>query len=405
MSKRNQKRMILLGTGMGDNVSYDLRDEFTDTLAAGSVDGTSAMPGPGTRTVVDTNNKISVGSGVLDFASGVALNDGLWLDAVTRTTGRLMIASLNITSGGIETGWDSNQTGYAAPVFQLYSNVIKVNFSTVVSVGLYTNSTDYLFCVILRASGNYFLIKGGEYATWTLLYKSDTNNTASLYPTVKDVTGNFIGTADFIRIPTALWLPTPVAYDTFTRSNGAIGVSETAGPDGQLVGSRTWSAKLGTWTVASNAAVCSVLSGSSDGIATVSDSSNTDVLIGANLTRAGDDVGLVVRWADANNYIYALHNGTNAQLIKVVAGTPTTLINTAATYSAGARMCVRMMGTAARLYYNDALIGAQQTISDAGLQTGTNHGLYSTNTGNTFDNFELFPANSSYDGFLNQVTA
>jgi len=184
-----------------------------------------------------------------------------------------------------------------------------------------------------------------------------------------------------------------------------IGNSETTGPDSQTVTARAWSAKLGTWTIASNAAVCSVLSGSSDGIATVSDSSNTDVFIGANLTRAGNDVGLVVRWADANNYIYALHNGTNAQLIKVVGGTPTTLINTAAAYSAGAKMWVHMMGTACRLYYNNALVGSQQTISDAGLQTGTNHGLYSTNTGNTFDNFELFPANSSYDGFLNQVTA
>lgn len=40
---------------------YLLRDEFTDTLAAGSVDGTPAVPGPGTRSVTDTGNNISVG--------------------------------------------------------------------------------------------------------------------------------------------------------------------------------------------------------------------------------------------------------------------------------------------------------------------------------------------------------
>ena len=34
---------------------YDLRDDFTDTLAAGSVNGTPATPGPGTRAVTDTD--------------------------------------------------------------------------------------------------------------------------------------------------------------------------------------------------------------------------------------------------------------------------------------------------------------------------------------------------------------
>ena len=51
---------------------------------------------------------------------------------------------------------------------------------------------------------------------------------------------------------------------------------------------------------------------------------------------------------------------------------------------------VAMDGTAARLYYNKSLVGAQQTISDAGLQTGQAHGLYSTDILATLDGFVVW---------------
>ena len=46
-------------------VSYLLRDEFTSALAAGSVNGTAAEPGPGTRAVTDANSKLSITGGAL----------------------------------------------------------------------------------------------------------------------------------------------------------------------------------------------------------------------------------------------------------------------------------------------------------------------------------------------------
>jgi hypothetical protein len=54
---------------------------------------------------------------------------------------------------------------------------------------------------------------------------------------------------------------------------------------------------------------------------------------------------------------------------------------------AGAELRVTCEATKFRVYYNNAFIGSEQTISDAGLQSGANHGLYTTNTGNTFDDF------------------
>ena len=39
-----------------------IRDNFAVAVAVGSIDGTSADAGPGTRTVVDTESKVSIGA-------------------------------------------------------------------------------------------------------------------------------------------------------------------------------------------------------------------------------------------------------------------------------------------------------------------------------------------------------
>ena len=86
-------------------------------------------------------------------------------------------------------------------------------------------------------TGYYLFIKGGIYTNWTLLYQTALGSTA-VYPVISSY--NSISTADNIRIPTSTWLPTPLAYDTFTRADGAIGSSETTGPDSQTTPSLAW---------------------------------------------------------------------------------------------------------------------------------------------------------------------
>ena len=56
-------------TGL-DAITWLLRDEFTDTRAAGAVNGTPATPGPGTRTVVDTD-----GDGIRDRGEYLATHE------------------------------------------------------------------------------------------------------------------------------------------------------------------------------------------------------------------------------------------------------------------------------------------------------------------------------------------
>jgi hypothetical protein len=62
-------------------------------------------------------------------------------------------------------------------------------------------------------------------------------------------------------------------------------------------------------------------------------------------------------------------------------------------------------GSAFRVYYNNAAVGTEQTISDAALQSGTAHGLYTTDTGNTFDDFTVYArgTDGEYDTILDAI--
>ena len=80
-------------------IKWLLRDDFTDTLTAGNVNGTAATPGPGTRAVTDTDSKLSIGSGAMAFDahSTPAWGDpGInWDIGIVRAYGALLTAKLN----------------------------------------------------------------------------------------------------------------------------------------------------------------------------------------------------------------------------------------------------------------------------------------------------------------------
>jgi len=567
----------------GDEVPYLLRDEFSDTLAAGSVHGTPATPGPGTRTVVDTESKLSIGSGVASFAGGKAApaygDPAIMLDAITRSSGRMLRIDVTPTvAGQSRIGWEpsarklyvENGVNFSGGVLYFLQNDIGV------LVGLYTNVLT-TFYVILRNNGCFLFRKNGQLQ---LIYVSASGNTASLLPF--GVAYNTPMLVDSIRVPDALWLPTPLAsdgfagsWDSFDRADGAVGdaesgeswgftgsgyldaqivsnrfvggaqsvgslnsiyayftaayqpgsmggyfsfvvgtgggapsaiavilskdaspslsnmlhlvvsttgwgvtwwqpglinqqmasgtpsgtfgtplasdgtsyhvelsfvgndvtvtingvsytcsdphVSDVVGPlmiwqlayngttttlprwdsvyssafpltdsvglDSQATPQRTWTVQAGTVAATGGNIAASALA-TGEAIATF-DSGVADVILRVPITRAAGVCGGIVRWVDASNYIRASHDGTNCLLEKIVAGTPSTVITAAATYSAGAHIVVDASGTAMRLYYNNALVGTG-TVADAALLSGTVQGWRTTDIGNTSTDIECW---------------
>jgi len=126
------------------------------------------------------------------------------------------------------------------------------------------------------------------------------------------------------------------------------------------------------------------------------------------LTQAGLVTNLDDEAAPAN-FLIAKHDGLNASLLKCVAGTYTILIAAAAAYGAGRVLRLHTYRNGAnlmaRLYYNDVMIGVEQTIADAGIIDNQIHGMLSTYEGNRLDNFQLFARGEEgeYNIFLNKA--
>jgi hypothetical protein len=392
----NFKFNFPLGTGQA--IHYLLRDDFTDTVAAGSVNGTTATPTGGVRTVIDTNSKLSIASGTLLAPTGGAGtgNPKITYTTIPRIAGRVVMVK-HVAPSGFGLEFCSSPGG----MLMEFGN-IQVRPGTLVT-GVCTIGAVYINCVVWRALGALNFIRGGsQYPQWTLAYPSKTGSgEITLDISYRGTTG-FIN-MDWFRVPENLISITPLASDAFTRADGLLGDTGGGGGEESGGGGLAWTANLGVWGVATNKAASSALDGTANiSIATV-DAGSTNIMAEVVATRIAGTSGLILRYTDANNYIKCVHNGTNLQVIEVVAGTPSTKVNAAATYGAAARMIVSLNGTKLRAYYADALIGSEQTMT---IATGNNHGLFTDDISATFDNFVVWAKGNGgeYEALFNKYT-
>lgn len=281
-------------------VRYLLLDRFGGELAAGSVNGTPAEPGPGTRTVVDTNGIMSISGGVLVVNGMAAATDRYHLGSQARVPGKVLLLTLPAVTtiagaGSIRVGWAQTaggSDGVPGIDFQNTTNLrVKDGGNAVVSSIGFT--VPLKVALILKATGGYvFQRVNGQ---WLLLFVTLSNSTATLYPQVvcSTASNNNFQVDDF-RVPDVLYTVPCTAYDTFTRANGALGSSETTGPDGQAVTARAWTGA--TWAIVSNAAVNTPTPGA-DVIVNGNFATDTDWTKGSGWTIAGG-VGVATSAAD-----------------------------------------------------------------------------------------------------------
>jgi hypothetical protein len=394
------------GSGV-PGINWLLRDDYTDTRAAGAMNGTPAVPGPGTRTVVDSGNNLSTGGGLLVVGGVAGANDPKinYNDVViARANSPTMLiyyptVGIAASRGRISFGLGPLNGGYLSDsgYGDIVGQIEAVANGAGTGVRYNPNSVvaeEISLAVTARpGGGTYYWIKATDLGTnWLLFWISDVGSDVVVYPVVSTRVAG-APSPSHARIPSVVWLPNTMIYDTFTRANGALGNTEAAGPDGQGVEQSAWQNLVGTTVVSGNAASASALAG---GIAIAAVSVTTpDVLCRARTTRAGGDVGIVVRYADSSNYVIGYHDGTSAIMDKVVGGATTNLVTVATGYVAGAFAAIICSGTSFTLFYNNVQRGVTQTVADASLQNGATHGLYTTNTGNSQDAFLTMPRGTS----------
>lgn len=382
----------------GNPPYFLVKDAFTTNRAGGAVNGTLAEPGPGLRQVTDGSNTESISGGRLVVTSSAGARDPEHLYSCSYRVGRLLVAE--ITPGGtgnqvrIGFGWTGSTTLLGGLRVATGGNFAPSRSpGTGPNVASYSSATSYQIAVVLGSVAGYFFVKGGAYSNWTLLWTEPYTIDASTFRCgMQAIAAAQSYTSDFLRVPATCWLPVPVASDGFsswgTTDGLAHGDTTGLGAGGNGL---TWTT-VGTWAAFGGVAGASALS-SGSAIAYVN-SGKADALVTAVVNRSIGDAGLLLRFADGNNFISCRHDGSNVLLIKKVAGVNTTVQSTATTYVSGAKLRVIAVGSAFRVFYNDLLVGSEQTISDAALQSPTNHGLYTTSTANSFDDFVVRPRGS-----------
>jgi hypothetical protein len=535
---RSVVKSLIDGVGqspVSSEIIYLLRDEFITDLTAGSVDGTAAEPGPGTRKDVNNNTSISAAALVVNSVTDIEYFD----NTITRTAGRIYIANLSVSA---DTDWDVVSIGFddakvAIPdrhALQFAASTIlnAVQNGTTIAIADFSGKTVIKVLFLLWGTGCSYYTKYSS-DNWILRWVSLLNNTVSLFAGIGGSGGAPTITMGFHRVPVSLSRQQFLLYDSFTRANGALGNSESSGPDSQPTPSRSWIGA--TWTIASNVAVnmptqgvelltngdfatwtgddpdnwviagevgadpevsevgsgqghggvgtglCNLYSSATFSAPEISqdslsshtfyqisvtiDTANSLILVvGLGSTAAeprttlsgvgtyvfteksavlttinirgsdlptdmtiddisakaltlsslfatietntadvmvdvdividpdGTQAGVVLNLDDAAspaNFLICHHDGTNAKLEKCVAGTYSTLIDTATAFSAGATSRVIKDDEEARVFYNNAVVGTVQTVSDAGIIDNTLHGMFST-AANQLDNFQVF---------------
>lgn len=384
--RMSRMRAVLMG---GGGVRYLFRDLFTTDRAAGAVHTTNAEPGPGTRVVVDTTNKLSLASGSLALTANSAWgNPGLWGSVqIPRLAGRVLAAIVASSPAGVSSrvGWWAAQNGAPGGPnlrFNVGTQLQKADGVAAPSVYIaaVTQGEPYRVCIILRdTKGAFFFAKGGtQFPVWRLLHVSAGDAEAAYYPGFTTYNGN--GLCDQLEVPNSLYIPVPVASDSFNRADGAIGSTDGAATAEVGGSGKAWTNQVGSFAIGTNKAVPTLDGGLA--VATV-DAGSPDLYVQATPTLAGGSVGLVAWWTDADNHLRVRHDGTNAVLEKVVAGFASTL-KTAAKALADVAIVTR--GTTVTLFANDSGVDGNETaVADV---TPTNLcGLYSTDAGNTIDNF------------------
>lgn len=382
----------------GVPVFRGIDDSFTSNLAAGAVNNTLAEPGPGVRSVIDASSRLSLSGGSAVFSTAAANDPRMAYDPLVVVPGRISI--LELTPADISQVLGMGHTSSATNVpntFQFNtSGVISGLLSGSVALATYSAGVQYKAALLNRGPGYFWFLWDSVSAKWKMLGFSLNFASAGqlLTPAFGARGASTMNAQRFVMPPNTLWLPAPLISDGFSAWGTSDGFGHVEGVAGGLGsgGNGLAYTVTGTWGASGGVASASALVAGS-AIAYV-ETGKADALVKIAFTRAGGDGGLLLRFADSNNFMSCRHDGTNIALIKKVAGANTTVRTTVTTYVAGAELMAIMQGSAVRIYYNNALVGAEDTIADAALVAATKHGLYTTNVSNTFDNFVAYARGS-----------
>jgi len=243
-------------------VAYLLRDEFLTDRAAGEVNGTPAEPGPGIRNVTDVEGNISISNSklVIDQATGV-YGETVYLQTVAREAGRIIICKVDQAAFG-KTRYFGVSNNITAP----YDGYCLFDMGAAGTARLYNHNylgdhpaeQPFRAAQVLRSAGCYTFIRRN--GLWRLYYVDGRGSDITVYVHL-GAQGSGVADEthyDFLRLPSALYLPSPLASDGFSQAGTTDGKGHPEGVAGGLGSGGaglSWQSGGSTWSVSGGKAV------------------------------------------------------------------------------------------------------------------------------------------------------
>ena len=392
---------------------YLLNETFRSSHASGLDSPRKASPGPGKITFVEVDGSHAVSGGklVTTGQTSSAWGDLCWYspDAFARVPGRMAIFEdvervggvgsygpyagfvKSITPASIDDTVDAGFQFVAPDILRLTSDDAdhRVTFGTPVA------DTEYDFMVVLRTTGSFLFIRGGIWTDWSLVCIESISSDTPLYVAATYFfPSSESSNMSRVAVPKLLWMPTPLAYDTFTRDDSdSLGSTETTGPDGQECIARAWVEDTGDLDIASNAMATS---GSASWIAWV-ETNESDVYVEADfaVVPTGSYMGIAFRVVDGLNYwvarIYFYGSANKDWVLQdVAAGSFTERAYSTDPVSSAQKLTVFAHGDAIRIRRDD---GTDLTHTSSLYNTATKHGVrHGAGPTQTLD-FAVWPIN------------
>lgn len=344
----------------GDGLTMLIHDVFTTDRSAGSVDGTAAEPGPGTRDVIDTaGTGVSIVSSELTIAAGAASigDPAIGWDLITRAEGvALYIEDFRpIDDVRLTMGWHSAVGGQAS--IRREATALRP-FNSSLIIALWPATADYRIIQIMRSSGYYFLLKEG--GDWKLLWINDTI-TGDQYPTISQ-------------------------YNSTDCTVEAVKVAQLGG----------------NWSLANGIRVDN-LAGSRSASDTFTHEADCIIRATIDTLPASGVIEFRLREQDASNYWRVTIDSTGvATLDEVVSSTPTNRLTTSAVFVNGEQLVIIADDETINIFDEQQRRGSY--VSAVTFKTETSGQLASLGTGGAVSDIETWPRILS-GGDLAQITA
>lgn len=301
-----------------------LYDQFNVSAAAPLASPRTCDPGPGTLTLVQTDGQFSIVAGVMNFpAQGSAVwgDQGFYGAGQSLAAGRAFMASVLFSSGlSVGMAWKANANADLTTAggdrwYILFGSSLDVavkaaaNFST----GVWSVGSRYRVALVQRLTGMFYLVKGGSFSEWTLLWVDNQALPATSYP----VFANFgaAGTIDNLKV---------ADLDAPFNDDYGIATQRLAG-----------SVAAGTnFTQESNALIEFT-------VTTLPSANNINVEFR--------------RLNSANNWLVRINPAGDITLIETVTGSPTTRGTSAGVVANGDRVVIVADGSTIRVYEANTL--------------------------------------------------